>query len=345
ALEEIVYSLYILARFNHPDRETMIYIREHHFQDLYDHEKAMLAAAFAYTGDRPMARSLLPKEFRIREHYDHYGRGGFYSYIRTVALTLDALLAVSPGSREITGLLKRLESGLNKYGYWGSTQENAFALMALSQLLNRDLDSVLSGDIIVDGKKVKEIPKETLVMKEKAFSGRVVKIRMASGSSCYYTWCADGFPLTSDRRYMSEGLKVTRRFLKKDNTPVDLNSVKQGDTFIVELLLESTQAVENVALVDMLPGGFEIENTRLRMTGDIGWLPEQTDEQYSDIRDDRIIYFTSFQNYGNYTKKFYYAVRAVTEGVFTLPTVYGEAMYDPLIRAQNFNQEQVVITK
>lgn len=345
ALEEIVYALYILARFNQPDRQTMIYIREHHFKSLPDHGKAMLAAAFAYTGDRATAKSLIPSEFKIQERYSYYTYGGFYSYIRTVALCLDALLTVSPGSPQVANLMARLERGLNRYGTWGSTQENAFALMALSRALGRDLNTELSGNILADNKVIREISGRDVVIKEKAFAGKSVSIKMAPNSVCYYTWCADGFPLTPDRRYMSEGLKITRRFLNKNGTAADLNSVKQGDTMIVELVLESTEKVDNVALVDMLPGGFEIENTRLRMTGEIGWLPERSDEQYVDIRDDRIIYFTGFAGYGDHVKKFYYAVRAVTEGSFTLPTVYAEAMYDPLIRAQNYNQDEVFIMK
>ncbi|MBU1078767.1 MAG: alpha-2-macroglobulin family protein, partial [Spirochaetes bacterium] len=322
SLEEIVYALYILARHGKPDKETMIYLREHHYKKLYDHEKAMLAAAFAYIGNRSSARALMPKEIRIEENYDYYSWGGFYSSIRSVALALDALVAVEPGSRKIGELIDRLDRNMNRYGYWGNTQENAFALMALSKVLEKDRKSKFSGTLYVDGKKYERFSKDSFVLNKKSFAGRTVKIKMDPSSSGYYSFNANGYPLTPNRAAVSDILHVSKRYYTKTGGPVNLNDLRQGEVIIVELSLSSDERVDNVAIVDMLPAGFEIENTRLRMSGDIGWLPAKSDSDYTDIRDDRIIFFTSFSRYGAYEKKYYYAVRAVTIGKFTLPTVY-----------------------
>jgi len=46
-----------------------------------------------------------------------------------------------------------------------------------------------------------------------------------------------------------------------------------------------------------------------------------------DIRDDRMLLYTSFRG-GRRQQLFYYAVRAVTPGTFVLPPVNAEAMYD-----------------
>jgi uncharacterized protein YfaS (alpha-2-macroglobulin family) len=46
-----------------------------------------------------------------------------------------------------------------------------------------------------------------------------------------------------------------------------------------------------------------------------------------DIRDDRILLYTSFTG-GKRQQQFFYAVRAVTPGTFVLPPVNAEAMYD-----------------
>ena len=81
-----------------------------------------------------------------------------------------------------------------------------------------------------------------------------------------------------------------------------------------------------------LPAGFEIENPRLatryksHWTAGLDYTPE-----YIDIRDDRLIFFGSFKK--QVEQKFYYPLRVVTEGTFTVPPVSAEAMYDPAISA------------
>jgi uncharacterized protein YfaS (alpha-2-macroglobulin family) len=46
-----------------------------------------------------------------------------------------------------------------------------------------------------------------------------------------------------------------------------------------------------------------------------------------DIRDDRLLLYVNLQ--ANKPAVFYYGLRAVTRGDFTLPPVSAEAMYDP----------------
>jgi len=88
------------------------------------------------------------------------------------------------------------------------------------------------------------------------------------------------------------------------------------------------ESLENVVIVDMLPAGFEIENPRLQSRKGIDWIGEKAYKpMYMDIRDDRMIFFGNFR-YGQ-TAKFYYGLRAVTQGNFILPPILAEAMYAP----------------
>ena len=50
-----------------------------------------------------------------------------------------------------------------------------------------------------------------------------------------------------------------------------------------------------------------------------------------DIRDDRLLLFTSLRKAGTY--QFYYALRAVTCGEFFLPPIKAECIYDPEIQS------------
>jgi uncharacterized protein YfaS (alpha-2-macroglobulin family) len=50
-----------------------------------------------------------------------------------------------------------------------------------------------------------------------------------------------------------------------------------------------------------------------------------------DIRDDRLLLFTSLRKAGTY--RFYYALRAVACGEFFLPPIKAECIYEPEIQS------------
>ena len=121
---------------------------------------------------------------------------------------------------------------------------------------------------------------------------------------------------------------MRRRYFNKDGEGLTSTFV-HGDLIIAEITVKALTAnLENVVVVDMLPTGFEIENPRLESRAGISWLKAQEFKpDYLDIRDDRLIFFGTFPHQRE--RKFYYALRAVTQGEFTLPPISAEAMYDP----------------
>ena len=58
------------------------------------------------------------------------------------------------------------------------------------------------------------------------------------------------------------GLAVSRRFVDSSGAPLDLNALTLGEMVYVETTVENTssQRIANVALVDRIPSGWEIEN-------------------------------------------------------------------------------------
>jgi uncharacterized protein YfaS (alpha-2-macroglobulin family) len=133
-----------------------------------------------------------------------------------------------------------------------------------------------------------------------------------------------------------EGLRVTRRYRTLDGAAVEKKSVSLADLLFVEVEIANTTGarVQNIALVDRLPAGFEIENPRLGRGVPVSWL-EASETWATDamnVRDDRLEVFGALGP--GEKKKVVYAVRAVTAGAFTLPPVEAEAMYDPGIWAR-----------
>jgi uncharacterized protein YfaS (alpha-2-macroglobulin family) len=92
-------------------------------------------------------------------------------------------------------------------------------------------------------------------------------------------------------------------------------------------------AVNNVAVVNLLPSGLEVENPRLQTTEQLPWITDANlSLAYLDLRDDRILVFADLLPPDSW-QTYYTLVRAVAPGSFRLPPVHAEAMYNPALRA------------
>ena len=72
--------------------------------------------------------------------------------------------------------------------------------------------------------------------------------------------------------------------------------LRQGDMVIAEITVKALgESIDNVAIVDMLPAAFEIENPRLQSRKGITWIGDRAYHPlYMDIRDDRMVLYGNF---------------------------------------------------
>jgi hypothetical protein len=112
--------------------------------------------------------------------------------------------------------------------------------------------------------------------------------------------------------------------LNRNGQPI--STFKQNDLVVVKVTLSSTTGtpVENVVVTDLLPAAFEIENPRLTEPRDMPWVKNVSIPDHFDIRDDRINYYTTANSS---EKTFYYMVRVISRGTFTLGPISADAMY------------------
>jgi hypothetical protein len=88
------------------------------------------------------------------------------------------------------------------------------------------------------------------------------------------------------------------------------------------------ERVENLALVDRIAAGLEIENARLGANSKLSWVGEQNlSDWYIDVRDSSIGFFGELKS--RQRLNFYYLARATSAGVFTVPPAQIEDMYAP----------------
>ena len=148
---------------------------------------------------------------------------------------------------------------------------------------------------------------------------------------------------------MSAGLHLKKAYFAMDGSPLDPASLPQNRRFIISLDGSSDDhALHRLALVDLLPAGWEIE-AMLRPDQAPAFLGDLTRLRVSEARDDRVVAALDLgeEGYRYYhfwqdddakdadkaakAGKFHvaYVVRAVTQGSFTLPEAVVEDMYRP----------------
>lgn len=297
-------------------------------------------------------RALVRESF-AGEEYELY----MTSDVRATAMTLAALLEVSPRSPLIDPLVAGLKHERGKGGRWGSTQENLWSLVALAEYGRRGATGDTTATVRVAGKQV---------FKKKLAGAEIATVRVPLG-----TLTADDVRVEVDHgavlgvrvrearvdagTRVANGFSITRRYV--DEKGVEKTSFKAGDLVEVRLSVTTDAARRWVAMVDPIPAGFEVLNAKLAAGGaNLAPPPTSTDPwatrrqaywnalawAHQEVRDDRVRWFSDQMAAGSYELS--YRARATIDGTFTVMPATIEAMYHPEVRGRT-EKTTVAITK
>ena len=139
----------------------------------------------------------------------------------------------------------------------------------------------------------------------------------------FYINVQSGFDRTLPTQSDRSGLEIHRDFL--DDAGEVQDTFTRGQEVTVRLRIRSLNApmVTNVAMVDLLPGGFEVIRSSVPRTVN-GWQAD-----YVDVREDRVIVYGSVETT---VRDLTYRVKVTAPGIFTVPPAYAASMYDHRLR-------------
>jgi len=339
------YLLYLRALAGSPDLESMNALRDK--PDAMEKEKAkqrrdfLLSLAYSLSGDKASALKVLPVN-QVPNGLVRSLNDDWMSDVKYKSLYLLALAEADPQSPDIPALVKGFGKYLRTNGGFGSTQDNAWALMALAKAVSiQGALNPLKAEWGLAGGEAKPLAGESGLVQDKSLSGKSLFIRNLGAQPAYYHLMAEGTALAPATVAVSDGLKLKREYRDEKGALVNLGSVTQGQIVVVTLRLEALKPLDNVVIVDLLPAGFEVDNPRLKSRGHMDFEPEcSLEPSQTDFRDDRVLLFT-----GEITgeETFSYSVRAVTPGRYTVPALLAEAMYDPDVTARSGGGETLVV--
>jgi uncharacterized protein YfaS (alpha-2-macroglobulin family) len=141
----------------------------------------------------------------------------------------------------------------------------------------------------------------------------------------FYQLAQSGFDRALPGEEIRNKLEIVREYLAADGKPV--TAAVQGDELTVRLRVRALEGrVTNVAVIDLLPGGFEV--LRDSIAREFGsWRAD-----YTDIREDRVVFYGGF---GPAVTELGYRVKLTARGEFVVPPAHAEALYDRSARAQS----------
>ncbi len=337
-LKLAAYALYVLAKAGRADIGAMDNLRDAKAKALPANARGLLGAAYAAVGNTRAAEMLASGPAPNGEPKSDTG-GTLDSTLRDKALYLSALLDAAPSDPRLGSLATEVGRLLEGEAY-PSTQENAFALLALGKFYARQkAKAPFSGTLHAGSGLLSDFSSDKVLSLRGISQAGDLRLEIDKGfaaGACYYSVRTRGIPAPGAYAPQSAGLEVSRQYLTRDGQPLAGDAAPQGALVAVRFSVRSTSGpIANMVLENLLPAGLEVENPRLSTTEKLPWMESESDDSaapaYLDLRDDRVLLFTDLPD--DKWHHYYALLRAVTPGTFTLPPPQAEAMYAPELRA------------
>lgn len=347
------YRLYVLARAGQPEVGAMNRLRE---RDLDGVTRWMLAAAYQEAGLADAARALADADPLAARAYEP-GDYTFGSALRDHALVLQSMIILGRLDQSEV-LVREISRALSSDG-WYSTQETAYSLLALAQLSGVRSAGGFSFTQTLGGKTTNVNSTATLhtTVLQVPDAGGDLTLRNTSQGITFATVTVRGTPPPELEQASSNGLELYVRYTDLDGNPVALDSVPQGTDLAVDITVHNATRlpVRNIALMQIVPSGWEIHNERLNEESagkgqrDATYRGQQYQNQqtaradYVDIRDDRVLQYFGLDAGG--TIHFHTQVNAAYRGRYYLPGIVAEAMYDATMHASSAGRWTEVVAQ
>jgi len=339
---ETMYALYVLALSEKPNMAAMNFYKSR-INQLTTDSRFLLAAAYALTGNLKACQTILPN-WPDKTNNVYESGNNFSSGLRDLAISLNALLVSDPGNLKINGLAGILTDKLQNTREL-TTQEAAFAVMALGKLARFTSQGKAEFQVLESNRKLTDYTSKEVMFDEPSSGNWIINTRN-SGKVWYFAEVsgisAGGNVIESDNY-----LKIRKEFYTRDGKKISPSGImgpvwqlRMNDLIVVKITLESlVKDVDNLAITDLLPACFQIENQRLAETRTLSWADRITQPVYFDIREDRIHFFTDIHQE---PQVFYYQVRVTAKGEFRLGPVSAEGMYVPVYHSVSGSGKVVV---
>ncbi len=267
------------------------------------------------------------------------------SEVRSSALVLLAMLALEPEHPLVVKLARGLLDA-RRGGRWASTQENAYALLALADYaaVYEAEEPAFEGRIWLDRRVLARVEVAGRSPEfERAFTpiaallaadpqdpdaSRLILERAGVGRM-YYRVGLDWAPTATDPPARAAGLRVARSLRAESGELAEGQPIPAGTLLAMDIELETRSELTHVAIEAPLPAGLEAIDMELgkgraamQIRGARGWFVS-----HQELRRDRAVVFADRLPPGTHVHTVW--LRATVPGDYRMPAARAEMMYYP----------------
>ncbi|PXV60615.1 hypothetical protein SAMN04487785_102341 [Dyella jiangningensis] len=363
------YAVYLLTRQGNVTTNDLAAVQKR-LQDAYpdqwknDLAAAWLAASYQLLKQDKQAAQLIagPQKLLERSKADKdYSYGYYYDSLIRDASTLYLLSKHFPDRAK--SLPPRVMENITEplqYG-WYNTLSSSMVLLALdtyAQENNVQLDKLRIDQVMADGSVKSIAAPQGNLLQAGSWNADAKRLRFTNDSTlpAWRVVSQGGYDRDQPAKAIKQGLEITRDYTDTNGKAIDKVTIGQEIDVHLKIRATDDSGVDDVAIVDLLPGGFEpviqpppavtdqqpdgsdasdgggdseVKASEWRSPIGVGkatWALE-----YADIREDRVVL------YGSATSdvgEFVYRIKATNAGKFIVPPAYGEALYDRRVQAR-----------
>lgn len=332
------FRLFTLAQAREADLGAMNRLREN--LDLESAAAVLLAGAFQATGQNEAADDLLQKcKWRVEKYRDDSWTFG--SDFRDKAIMVRTLVQMNRAARA-KKFLNEIVTAMAS-DTWYSTQETAYALMALATYYGGSPTKPFRFKLGWDGETPRELEAAVPFFQQTyspfTANERKLVVGNSAESRLYLTATIAGIPAAGAEKAHENNIRLEVAYQDLKGAALDVERLTQGGDFQVKISITnlSRNPLSNLALTHIVPTGCQIANPRL-----FSEEPASGYFDYQDVRDDRI--YTYFSLDAGAKKTFTAILNASYSGHFYLPGITVESMYDQAFHA-NTTGKWVEITR
>jgi uncharacterized protein YfaS (alpha-2-macroglobulin family) len=341
------YGFYLLARAGSLNPGELRYFADNRIDGMRNaFALGLLGTALSEIGDRSRAAPAFAKarEIALEAKVENYAVDSYYGSLLRDVSGLTAVAARAQQASFVPNLVDRVQ-GFDPRLNYTTTQEKAWMLLAAHEVEDATPPvnvSVTGAEAVQKGKVLRFSPNL-----DQMNAG--ITVRNNGQREAWRIVSAEGIPATP-LPPEGNGVTLNKAILTMSGQLANLAAVKQNDRFIVHVYgqLDNNRA-RLMALLDLLPAGFEIEGVVQRKEDGstmYPFLPVLAVSNVAEARDDRFVAtFNIGSNYqppatsGNKapvrpTFNFAYIVRATVPGSYVVPAAVVEDMYAPRVHAR-----------
>jgi uncharacterized protein YfaS (alpha-2-macroglobulin family) len=214
-----------------------------------------------------------------------------------------------------------------------NTLSAAYAVSALksySHMIAQRLPELSIAEIHRDKREV-VLTSGAKLLQRSSFSKNAIAVRFKiagtlSGPGAFFQVVEAGFDRHVPAQPVTAGLEVHRELLDKNDQPV--TRTKLGEPIHVRLHARTArdEPVTNVAIVDLLPGGFEVVGSSLQPG-----VSTISGVDYVDVREDRAVFYATVSSSA---LEINYQIKSSNRGEFTVPPTFAESMYERNVKGR-----------